>query len=97
MNCQTRISHLCFFLSSKNNDSCGFNACDGGEGDILPQWRMLQQDGLYFQNEQLISFSASQSFDCAYSTAKPLPLGYPKKKGLVWLLVIEKCVTLQGA
>jgi hypothetical protein len=26
-----------------------------------------------------------------YSTAKPLPLGYPKKKGLVWLLVCHLC------
>ncbi len=51
--------------------------------DILPQWRLLQQDGLHFHNEQLqfISFFASQTFDFDCSTAKPLTLGYTERMG----------------
>jgi hypothetical protein len=73
------------------------NACeDEGGGTSSLNGVCFNRMGCTFKNEQLISFFVSQSFDCAYSTAKPLPLGYPKKKGLVWLLVIEKCVTIVG-
>ncbi len=83
MYCQKWNISFVFGAVRKRQHSCGFKCLrrGGGGADILPQQRLILQDGLHFQNEQLISFFASKSFDCDYSTAKPLPLGYTERKG----------------
>ncbi len=70
MYCQKwNISFVFGVWSSKNNNRavrkrhhrCGFKA---PTMDILPQWRLLQQDILHFQNEQLQLISSGSSRRC---------------------------------